>query len=212
MNRDYQREAAGEVARTEGMRRWIAARIDQIHANLTAHDVLRRNGVNLKQGASEREEQFSCPFHGKDNKPSARVYPSSARGASHVWCYVCQEKGWDCITLWKKFSGFEGRFTALLAQIERDFGLPTPEAPPAGVEEPDDTESDELAEMFEICERRLKSAKGAFDMRGYLTVGSVLDKLYSGVENGQVTPQAAKGALQRVLDKIGEKKRSCLGG
>lgn len=211
MSRDYQKEARSEVDRNDAMRRWVTARIDQIHAQVTAHDVLRRNGVNLKQGGSQREEQFSCPFHGKDNKPSARVYPSSARGPSHVWCYVCQEKGWDCITLWKKFSGFEGRFTALLAQIERDFGLAIPEAPPAGYEEPDD-EPDELPGLFEICERRLRGAKAAFDMKGYLTVGSVLDKLYTALESGQMPREQAKAQLQKVLDKIGEKERACPGG
>jgi hypothetical protein len=207
---NHQQSAENEVFRSEGIRRWISARIEQIHSNITAHDVLRRNGVNLKQGASDREEQFPCPFHGHDNKPSARVYSSSNRGPSHVWCFTCHER-WDAIALWKKFSGTESKFTYLLTQIERDFGLPTPEAPPME-DEPDDAEAVELELLFGVCERRLKAAKSAFDMKAFLTVGSVLDRLFSGVENGTVNYETAKAALRRVLDKIGEKERACPGG
>ena len=206
MSKDYRKEAQNEDANRGAIRAWIASRIEQIHAHVTAHDVLRRNGVELKQGGSDREEQFSCPFHGKDTKPSGRVYPSSARGPSHVWCFVCQER-WDAITLWKKFSGFEGKFTALLGCIERDFGLPTPEAPPEGIEEPEDDEARELEDLFGVCERRLRTSKAAFNMRGFLKVGSVLDKLYAGVENGSVGSVAAKAALQKVLGKITEKAK-----
>jgi len=39
------------------------------------------------------EAQFKCPFHGKDNKPSARFY----RDTQSCWCWVCQKK-WDLIS------------------------------------------------------------------------------------------------------------------
>lgn len=37
-----------------------------------------------------QEEQLSCPFHGKDNKPSARYYPDT----DSMYCWTCQ-KSWD---------------------------------------------------------------------------------------------------------------------
>ena len=49
-------------------------------------------------------------------------------------------------------------------------------------------------------------------MKGYLTVGSVLDKLYTALESGQMPREQAKAQLQKVLDKIGEKERACPGG
>jgi hypothetical protein len=39
------------------------------------------------------EAQFKCPFHGKDNKPSARFY----RDTQSCWCWVCQ-KSWDVVS------------------------------------------------------------------------------------------------------------------
>lgn len=209
--RNYRQEAEREVRSTDGSKRWVKARIEAIHERVTAHDVLRRHGVPLKYG-DDHEEQFSCPFHGTDTKPSARVYPSSLRGPSHAWCFVCQER-WDVMALWKKFNGFEGRFTLLLARIEQEYGITPPEAPPTDdYEDTDDPEVAELISLFEICERRLKLAKPAFEMQGFLTVGSVLDRLYDSVENHGITFTQAKEQLQKVLDKIGEKVRSCPGG
>jgi hypothetical protein len=37
--------------------------------------------------------QFKCPFHGKDNKPSARLYNTT----NTAWCWVCR-KAWDPIS------------------------------------------------------------------------------------------------------------------
>jgi hypothetical protein len=38
------------------------------------------------------EAQFSCPFHGADNKPSARYY----RATKSCYCWVCRKK-WDVV-------------------------------------------------------------------------------------------------------------------
>ena len=39
------------------------------------------------------EVQFRCPFHGKDNKPSARYYNAT----QSCYCWVCK-KSWDVVT------------------------------------------------------------------------------------------------------------------
>lgn len=39
------------------------------------------------------EVQFRCPFHGKDNKPSARLYKET----KSCFCWVCRKK-WDVIS------------------------------------------------------------------------------------------------------------------
>ncbi len=206
--RDYQKEAEREIQGQESARRWVKARIEVIHERVTAHDVLRRFGVNLRYG-EDHEEQFSCPFHGQDNKPSARVYPASVRGPSHAWCFVCQER-WDVLGLWKKFTNFEGRFTRLLSDIEREYGIIPPDSPP--IDDGDDGQDEELLEvlrLFDICERRLKGAKRAFDMRGFLVISSILDRLYYQLESGGTPYEQLKAVLGKVLDKIGEKVRAC---
>jgi hypothetical protein len=208
MDRDYYREAETELAQSDASRRWVRARIDAIHERITAHDVLRRFGVALRYG-SDRREQFSCPFHGVDTQPSARVYPVSDRSPSHAWCFVCQER-WDAITLWKKFTDFEGAFTQLLASIEKEYGLSPPEAPPSEGRK-SDPERIALQELFDVCESRLQSAKSAFDMRGFLVMGSILDRLHSQVESNEVPLRKAARVLRQVLAKIAEKKSVCLG-
>lgn len=39
------------------------------------------------------EVQYRCPFHGKDNKPSARFY----RSTRSCYCWVCKRK-WDVVS------------------------------------------------------------------------------------------------------------------
>jgi hypothetical protein len=126
-----------------------------------------------------------------------------------VWCFVCKER-WDAITLWKKFSQFEGPFTRLLHEIERAFGIEVPETPPRNdnFDDVDDVD-DELDQLYDICERRLKGAKASFTMDGYLRVASVLDRLAHRLEAGKITNTDAKATLQQVLNKIGEKERGC---
>ncbi len=194
------------MADQEVVLRWMKARIDTIHQRVTAHDILQRHGISLRY--TDREEQFSCPFHGTDTKPSARVYVESSRSPSHVWCFVCQER-WDCIALWKKFEGFEGTFGRLLRGIERDFGITPPEGPPPEeAEAEEDLALAELQHLCGICERRLRSAKPLFDMKSYLVLGTILDRLYTRVDERIMTPEKAKETTRLILDKIGAKERA----
>lgn len=50
-------------------------------------NILRETGVIR---TDMDEEQFSCPFHGKDTKPSARYYKST----DSCYCFFCH-KSWD---------------------------------------------------------------------------------------------------------------------
>ena len=193
---------------------WFRQRIENIHSKISAFDVLRSNGVVLQLGSDDRPEQFPCPFHGVDRNPSARVYPADARSNSHAWCFVCQER-WDAISLWQKFNGTE-KFGAAVSQMERAYGLETPAEPEGGdVEYGGPQEPEPLAEfdaLYDVCERRLWDAKPAFDMMGYLRLGSVLDRLRSRVDAKAVSSAEGLKVLQRVLDKVGEKARSCPDG
>jgi hypothetical protein len=205
--RSLEGETRRELEQHTESYRWIQTRADTIREVVTAHDVLRRNGVRLKQTTADREEQFSCPFHGRDNKPSARVYPETVRGPSHVWCFVCQER-WDVIGLWGKFAGAELKFTRILGEMERAFGIIPPDRPAQKYDlDEEDPEMLEVDVLFVTCEKRLRENREAFEMKSHLLLGSVLDQLYLQIEEGKVSPGKAKGVLQKVLDKIGEKVR-----
>jgi hypothetical protein len=210
-----QAESTLELAR----RSWIRGRIEQIHRNVSAFEVLQRRGNIDLNSTSGREEQFSCPFHGMDRKPSARIYPESARSPSHVWCFVCQER-WDAIALWRKFNGDgdDTPFTKTITQIEHAYGLVRPEMPQEmiGSETGEAPVSKELVAfdaLHDVCESRLKLARPAYrklgDLVGYLSASSILDKIRYRVEQRQVTPEMGSRILRQLLEKIGGKVQAC---
>lgn len=68
-------------------------------------------------------QQVRCPFHGKDNKPSARLYPDTDR----FYCFVCKES-MDAFSFFQAYVGMsfkEDRDAAekLLSEIEEEYNL-----------------------------------------------------------------------------------------
>lgn len=196
----------------EDQKEWYRQRVAAIHARVTAYDVLRRNGVELQQAGDDREEQFSCPFHGADKKPSARVYPEAEGSPSHAWCFVCQESGWDAIGLWKKFNGIS--FGQALHRLEREFDLQLPEMPKGLLQPPRVIEKKEaFKNLYVTCEYRLLECKKAYryqdDLKGYLSASSVLDITKSRVDAGVWTPEKGMTVLESLLGRMLERATSC---
>jgi DNA primase len=211
--RDFTKEAFQEAEleseQQQAYKTWIAGRIEAIHRRVSAHEVLRRNGVGLKYGG--RVEQFSCPFHGQDNKPSARVYGETERSPSHVWCFVCQKR-WDAIGLWQKFTGFEGRFSSLLRDIEQTYGIEIPESPQQYQSEhkvQDTTAMDEVLKLLDICDSRMTKSRPAFEMTGYYKLSVALDRVRYQLDERRIKPVEAKAILHTILEKISAKVRAC---
>jgi len=198
------------------MRQWLQERVKNVHQHVSAYDVLRRGGVEVKQSGDNEEEQFSCPFHGSDRKPSARVYPESGHAHSHAWCFVCQEKHWDVIGLWRKFNGGEDKsFSRILTEIEQTYGLTPPPMPRQATSYQEvKATSMELFDAFcESCERRLRGTRGSYyklqDPVGYLSAGQVLDKLRYRVDRKLTPPEKGKEILRQLLDRIAAKVSQC---
>jgi hypothetical protein len=216
----YEEEAQQEELGRKLLREWIQQRIGKIHERVTLHDVLRRNGVELEY--EDRPTQFACPFHGKDNRPSARAYPESGTGPSHAWCFVCQER-WDAISVWKKFNGgTDKKFTRILTEIEQAFGLDQP-AFPDGLQSVSQEAVDAQAaeddlepfnKLASICERRLLEAKPVYatDMRGYLMAASLLERVTTRVLDRRMGQPEGEQRLRALLDSIGKRVRSCPAG
>lgn len=199
----YELESPDE-SRRSAYYEWYKLRVENICAQVSAADVLSRNGLTLyKHGA--QAEQISCPFHGKDNRPSAKYFPQEGDSRSHVWCFVCRES-WDVIKLWKKFTGTE-RFGDVLRQLEEAFGLTAPESPTTWVRER--TRVDPLAEdsrqLLNLCESRLREHRGAFEMKSHLRLGAALDHTRFYLECGHIDHAAAIERLKSILTRIREK-------
>jgi len=124
---------------------------------------------------------------------------------------VCQER-WDIFSLWKKFQAQDDlRFTQVLFGLERAFGILTPEAPEMSreVKSRGPTEEEqEVLQLLEVCERRLRQAKPFCEMVSFLRMSQVLDALHYKVSTRDLAPATAKGVSKALLDKIGEKIRS----
>lgn len=192
--------------RNTAIENWFKSRIAQIREKVSAGDVLTRNGVALKWNG-DREEQISCPFHGKDENPSARYFPDEDDSPSHVWCYACHKR-WDTIGLWIEFNGKE-KFSQTLFQIERAFGLTAPESNIQQAEK--DTSNplkEEVDQLFEVCERRLRGEREHFDMNSHLKLGALVDRLRFAMDNKELGLEDLKGRLTLILTKIGERVRA----
>jgi hypothetical protein len=191
-----------EDGRQQAIRDWMKARIANINKNVTAADVLSRNGVSLHKNGGQ-EEQISCPFHGTDTHPSARYFPEANESPSHVWCFACHKR-WDAIGLWKQFNG-EEKFSELLFHIERAFGLKAPEFHAApDLEDEYDPVREEVEKLFDACENRLRQYRKSFDMVAHLKIGSLLDQLRFNLEQGALPPLEAQKRLTQILAKIGQ--------
>jgi hypothetical protein len=203
---NYELEGAGEARRASAYRDWYKLRVENIREHVSAADVLTRHGVTLHRNG-QQPEQMSCPFHGKDDHPSAKYFPDEGSSHSHVWCFVCHEN-WDVIKLWKKFTGTE-RFTEILHQIERAFGLTRPEPPITTLRE-DEAPRDPLAEesrvLFNLCESRLREFRDVFEMMPHLKLGALVDHTRFYLEHGQISHATAIERLTVILTRIAERR------
>ncbi len=198
----YLDEAELEANERMGMLAWFQARTANVHARVTAQDVLGRFGVEVRREG--RAQQIFCPFHGNSNTMAARYYQAKDGKPDAVWCFVCN-KQWDAITLWQKFQGMEKeKFGKVLFTLERAFGIEVPDAPPRRnlSEVMAERAAKEVDRLFDITERRVRLAKPAFQARGYLRLGVLLDRVGHDWVKRRVPPDQVKGVLRQVLDKV----------
>lgn len=192
--------------RERAVKQWLTDRVNNINARVSAADVLSRHGVPLRKNGGA-QEQISCPFHGTDRHPSARYYPESGESRSGVYCYVCRKR-WDAVGLWKQFTG-EEKFSKLLFEIEKAFGIETPEFSfDQDVEDEYDPLKDEVEHLFDACENRLREYKTSFDMAAHLKLGSLLDQLRFRLDRGAASLPDTRDRLLQILAKIGQKVRA----
>lgn len=196
----------------EELKAWFEQRVKAIHETVTVYDILRRNGISLRH-TTDRVEQIACPFHGKDEHPSARIYPGSPSAPAHIWCFVCRER-WDAISLWKKYGGDETKkFHQVLSELEKAYGLKPPEISRSGFSQAEtaaDKDRSQFDSLLSMCEERLINVREDYatfgDMVGYLTVGSILDKVLFGVTEGRLSFRDGCALLtqlrQRIADRI----------
>jgi len=68
------------------------------------------------------EEQLRCPFHGPDNKPSARYYPDT----DSLYCWKCQQK-WDVFGYMEDKRGYD--FFSAITDLVKKFNIDISKVP-----------------------------------------------------------------------------------
>jgi hypothetical protein len=111
----------------------LSERWDRITKEINFREVI----ADLHNG--ESRELFSCPFHGRDSRPSFKVYPQK----NNAWCFGCPDNTgyYDSV-----------RFTALklgvskleaIIWLERKYNLPPLKLHPNDEDEPEEQEEEE---------------------------------------------------------------------
>ena len=68
---------------------------EMLNSQVSIYDLFDQADPRVKYLTKDKPCQISCPFHGKDTHPSARVYPDS----NSFRCFYCS-KSWGAVTFW----------------------------------------------------------------------------------------------------------------
>jgi len=69
--------------------------IERINEEVSIYDLFDIADPPVKYLTKVKPSQISCPFHGQDNRPSARVYPDT----NSFRCFFCS-KSWNPVSFW----------------------------------------------------------------------------------------------------------------
>ena len=177
-------------------------RADRIRERVDIAEFLSDLGYSVRSYAGHREQQFSCDLHGdgSDNKPSARVYPSS----NSWYCFACSKKR-DSITTLMEKKGLT--FHEACDTIEKKYGLPPL---------PYEKEKDGYNELsfgdnkptFEDMRKRIDSlltiqqTERGISLSQFLSIWEVFNMIVYKNEKRTIKEEKAIQSLMKVKDKI----------
>lgn len=162
---------------------WIRRRCDAVRQVYTAFDALVEFGHGEMLIDQDTATQTKCPYHGSDNKPSARYYPASGRRPDYLRCYYCKEN-WDSLNLYLKFRGVQ--FMEALRDLERRYKIKVPMKPESSpVEEPKDRSSSaykseswsDVPRVLDMLEKKLARIRDQSSLHDYVRFCRVLDRV-----------------------------------
>ena len=126
------------------------------------------------------EVQFRCPFHGKDNKPSARLYKET----KSIFCWVCH-KTWDVITFIRDKENIS--YKAAMGFIIRKYKVDTssiPDGPSIDLTKHHSSIS-EIDKLMPAIADRINELKFKTPLDKYKILWSVYDKILYRSSKGE---------------------------
>lgn len=147
-------------------------RADRVRGEISILEVLASYGYTVQPGGGDREQQFSCDLHGdgRDDKPSARAYPST-----HQWyCWACATSR-DAIQTVREKENLD--FFEALNALERRYNLPP--LPWSEEDDEDDrgekpAEAESQVHSAEEAQRRVAALLKAVTMERTLPLDRIL--------------------------------------
>jgi len=192
---------------------WVARRVAAVRDVYSTFDVLMERGIQEVPDKST-PMQISCPFHGPDNKPSARFYPAgSGRSYDIVRCFKCKEN-WDCINFYAKFKGL--KFMDALVELERRFRIRVPRRPEAPeFTEPVDRGANYISDKWEdvprtltLLESKLTRVRDKVPLSDFVKFCRVLDVVQYDLDkaSGKQNPEMVKvlKKLREAMNSVGD--------
>ena len=181
-------------------------RMARIKAVVKIDELLYDYGYKVHPDSGDREQQFSCDMHGtgRDNKPSARVYPSTGQW----YCFAC-DKSRDAVAT----VAAKERMTAgqALLFLEQKYNLPfiaaeegedeeTPQNVVAAVLDAKRSLEDDLKRLASLLKSVTVDRMVSMDV--VLAYWEALDKIAFQVRNKTLNEATAQVASQKLYDKL----------
>ena len=133
----------------------LKKRIENIKSRIKIRDLIQEYGLLPNQYVGD-EFQMRCPFHGKDNAPSAHVYSEG-----HFHCFACH-RHYDVISFFQEKEHIEKLPNALRA-LEQKYNIPK-------------TEENEESEKVDIFSDEIEKPKISFETEFKRTEKFLIDK------------------------------------
>lgn len=186
-------------------------RLDQIKDLVPIAQILADYGYPVRTDGEDREEQFPCDLHGdgRDNKPSARLYPET----SSWHCFACgiTRDGVDTVKAKEDVS-----FMEAISILETRYNLPTVpweegdfDTTPKPEQEirdslkyPEKTLEDDLRVFRSVLTAETQDRTLPLKNTAAFWEGS--DKIEFLVQKELLTEVKGRGVIQKLLEKLHE--------
>lgn len=187
----------------------IAARVTRIKSTVSILRVLGDFGYQVRDDGGDREQQFACDLHGdgRDNSPSARVFPYGDE--PHWYCFACGVSR-DAIETVRAKQGLG--FMEAIRFLEQRYGLPTlpfdgsyqrPETAYEGVLKGlrhDKTFEDDVGQVRTLLDNMTKDQE--LPMLVTLAFWEAFDKVVWMVTDEKALPKMSERLGREALEKI----------
>lgn len=155
----------------------IEKRVREVCKQLHAFHILMEHGIEISDQYTD--EQIRCPWHGVDNKPSARYYSDNG---GRFYCHRCKE-GHNTVSLFAKFKGY--MFMEALSKLEKRLGIIIEKFNTEFIEEYERSKGwEDVKRCVNLVESKIKRIRNKCPFYDYVKFCSIVDDVLWEFEKG----------------------------